>query len=509
MRALKGLVGAAILCAGTSANAEWRRYETQHFIIYSEAGDAKATERATKLEKIDGLMRMATGLSSEVQPVKVRIYELADNSQVEAALGPDSEGVAGFYASNVLGPFAVTLRRIIDGEDMSPDIVLHHEYAHHFMLQYFPADYPTWYSEGFAELIGASKILDDGRVAYGFPAKYRGGFIGGEWVPVSDILATPVEKVPPYDVYGQGWVMTHFFTFTKGRSQQLRQYLAALQAGRSRADAAKAFGDLESLDRDAHLYVLKGSFDYKPVDVKIEQPVVERVTTVGPAEAALIPETVAFKDYDVRLVKKESDREQELKHRAALLDRIRTKAARYPNDPYALYLLAEAENLSGNSTAAQAAVDRLLSIDPNNVHGLVRKSLLLSDAAAKLSGQGRLDTAAEARALAVKANKTDADEPLTYVAYYQSYHSAGLKAPQDALGALEGALDKLPDNTQVRRTLVEEYASQKRWEDAIMTLEPIANESHDSPLRAEARERMAQLKAQLKAEPAAKQTATN
>ena len=174
-----------------------------------------------------------------------------------------------------------------------------------------------------------------------------------------------------------------------------------------------------------------------------------------------------------------------------------------------MYLLAEAENLSGTSTGAQAAVDRLLSIDPNNIHGLIRKSLLLSDAAAKLSGQARLDRAAEARAVAMKANKGDPDEPLTYVAYYQSYHSAGLPTPQDALGALEGALDKLPDNTQVRRMLVEEYASQKRWADAITTLEPIANESHDSPLRAEARERMAQLEAQLKVERAAKQTAAN
>ena len=63
MQAFKALIGLALLSAATGAQAEWRRYETQHFIIYSEAGDAKATERATHLEKIDGLMRLATGLS--------------------------------------------------------------------------------------------------------------------------------------------------------------------------------------------------------------------------------------------------------------------------------------------------------------------------------------------------------------------------------------------------------------------------------------------------------------
>ena len=507
---LSCVIGGTLIAVGSSAHAEWRRYETQHFIIYSEAGDAKATDRATRLEKIDGLMRMATGLSSEVEPVKVRIYELADEGEVQAAYGGDAKGVGGFYTSNILGPFAVTLRRFYSADgDFSAEIVLHHEYAHHFMLQYFPADYPGWYSEGFAELIGASRIMDDGRVAYGYPAKYRGGFIGDVWVPVSDIVATDADKVPPYDVYGQGWVMTHFFTFTKGRSQQLRQYLAALTAGKSRADAAKAFGDLGQLNQDARLYMTRGVYEYKPVDVKIEQPVIQRTTAVSPAEAALIPETVALEDYDVRLFKKDAERQEELKRRAGLLERIRSKAGRYPNDPYALYLLAEAENLSGNATAAEAAVDRLLSMDPNNVHGLVRKSLLLSDAAAKLSGQAQLDMAAQARALAVRANKANSDEPLTYVAYYQSYRSAGLKTPQDALQALEGALDKLPDNTQVRRMLVEEYASQKRWADAITTLAPIANNSHDSPLRAEARERLAQLQAQLKAEQASRKTAAN
>ncbi len=445
-------------------------------------------------------MRMATGLSSDVQPVKVRIYELSDESKVQAALGGDSQGIGGFYSSNVLGPFAVTVRRLVSADGgISPENVLHHEYAHHFMLQYFPAEYPIWYSEGFAEMIGASKIMDDGRVAYGFPAKYRGGSIAAGWVPVADIVTSPADRKINYDPYGQGWAMTHFFTFTKGRSQQLRQYLAALTAGKSRADAAKAFGDIEAPNRDAHLYVLRGTFDYRPVDVKIQQPVIQHISPVSPGEAALIPETAAFQDFDVRLEKKEADRQRTNRRRLTILDRVRSKATSFPNDPYALYFLAEAENLSGSAAASEAAVDRLLALQPNHVRGLVRKSLLLSDSAGKLAGPARAGRTAQARALAVRANKIDANEPLTYVAYYQSYHVAGEPTPRAALDGLEVALDRLPDNERIRRMLVEEYASQRRWTDDIATLQPIANDSHDSPLRAEARERMAQLQAQSKA----------
>ena len=500
MRKLNWGFGLCLACSAGMAHAEWRRYETAHFIVYSASGDARAIKKATDLEKIDGLMRMATGLSSDVQPVKVRIYELGNEGDVQAALGGEAEGVAGFYSSNVLGPYAVTLRTVIMGDgDFKPDIVLHHEYAHHFMLQYFPAEYPGWYSEGFAELIGASKILDDGRVAYGYPAKYRGDTIAFGWVPVNEVLLTPADKLR-MDWYGQGWALTHFLTFTKGRSTQLAQYLVALSNGKSQADAAKVFGNLEELNREAHAYLQHGSFEYKPVKVAIQQPVIQNIAPVPAAEAWLIPETAAFSDYDVRSIKKDDERQRAVRRRAALLERIRSKTAKFPNDPYALYFLSEAESSSGSKASAEAAIDRLLAVQPNNVRGLARKSLLLSDAAARLPGQGRLDKAAQARSFAVRANKAGPDEPLAYLAYYESFHSAGLKAPRNAVEGLEAAVDKLPDDTRIRRTLVEEYAAEHEWRAAIKTLEPIANDSHESPLRAEARERLAQLTAQLKSE---------
>ena len=60
------------------------------------------------------------------------------------------------------------------------------------------------------------------------------------------------------DPYGQGWAVTHFFTFDKNRSQQFRQYLAALNAGRSLEDAAKVFGNLNTLDREARAICHQG-----------------------------------------------------------------------------------------------------------------------------------------------------------------------------------------------------------------------------------------------------------
>jgi hypothetical protein len=496
--------GFALMGLGSAARAEWSRFETAHFIIYSEGSEKRAVRLATGLESIDGLMRMATGLPVATDPVKVRIYEMADEGEVQAALGRQGTGVAGFYTSNTLGPYAVTVRKAYSAEgDFTADIVLHHEYAHHFMLQYFPANYPGWYTEGFAELIGASKIMDDGRVAYGFPAKYRGDTLAFDWVPVQDVLLKSPEKLKDFDYYGQGWAMTHFLTFSKGRSQQLRQYLVALNTGKSPAEAATAFGDLDQLNREAHAYVAQGSFEYKPAKVAIQEPVIQRQTAVSAGEAALIPETIAFNDDDLGLYRKASDREEERKRRARVLEQIRKKAALFTADPYPLYLLAEAENASGNAAAAQAAVDRLLVLQPTHVRALVRKSLLLSEAAARLSGNARVEKAAEARRLAVQANKLNSDDPLTYVAFYMSARSAGSTVSADAVSGLEAAAQMLPADTKVRQLLVDEYAAEKHWAAAMRALSPIANDTHDSPLRQAARERMAQFQATLAAEPGA------
>ena len=183
----------AALSLSTAAQAEWREVETAHFRIVTESAPADVEKFAARLESYDRLMRMVTGTKDD-KPVKVRIYEVAGLGEVERAVNAPNSGIAGFYDSNALGPFAVTPRKTQGaGRHFTPELVLHHEYAHHFMLQYFPAIYPGWYVEGFAELIGSSKPMDDGRIGYGMPALHRGNDINAYWVPLQELLTK--EKV--------------------------------------------------------------------------------------------------------------------------------------------------------------------------------------------------------------------------------------------------------------------------------------------------------------------------
>lgn len=497
MRKLLGCVLGALLALANAApaRAQWHVADTAHFTIYSKSSPAEIEELAGRLEAYDRLMRMATSIPEDKAPVKVRIYEVDGTTDIERALGLNSTGIAGFYDSNILGPFLVTPRKTHFGPRVTPELVLQHEYAHHFMLQYFPAIYPSWYIEGFAELIGSSKMLDDGRIGYGMPAKHRGNEIAAYWVPLQELLTR--DKVRFLDAYGQGWALTHFLTFDKERSKQLRQYLLALQAGKSPEQAARIFGDLGALNREARRYVTSGAFAYKPVKVDIRRPVIQRKRPLTAGEAALIPEVIAFRDEELSTFRDLGKRARERSLREANRRRIQDKAARHPNDPFALYLLAEAEAAAGNPSESEAAVDRLLAIQPNHVRGIARKSLLLSLAAARLKGPERAARAAEARRLAVRANRLDVADPLPLVAFYQSYRGTGQSVPRKAVDGLMQAVSTQPGNTSLRQLLVDQLATDGRIAEAIAWLMPIANSPHESPRREAAREQLARLQETL------------
>ncbi|HEX8842952.1 MAG TPA: hypothetical protein VF757_11735 [Sphingomicrobium sp.] len=488
-----------LACASAAAAAPapvWQASETEHFTIYSASPPDRVLKLATDLESYDKLMRMATGISPDEKPVKVRIYQVDDIRDVQKALGLEDTGIAGFYSSNSLGPFLVTPRKTgFESEDFGPDLVLHHEYAHHFMLQYFPASYPGWYTEGFAELVGSSKIMPDGRIGYGMPAKHRGHEIAAYWVPLQELLTK--EKVTYLDTYGQGWALTHYLTFDSKRAAEFRRYLAALNAGRPLDEAAKAFGDLGALDHDARSYVLNGVFDYRPVKVDISQPVIRSVRPLSAGEAALIPEVIAYSDEDLNAIEKTGWRERALKLREANLSHAREKVALYPSDPFALYFLAEAEYGLGHYAESEAAADRLLAINPNHVRGLARKAIDMAERAQSLPQADRLAKAQEARHLAARANQLDKEDPLPLLAYYESFHAAGEKPPAVAVEGLMQVVSTLPRDTRARGLLVDELASQHRYAEAIGWLSPLVNNLDASPLRDSVRKKMDWLKAQL------------
>jgi len=454
------------------AHAEWREAETAHFRIYSSGGEQQLRRFAERLETFDALLRRLASVPASVEPVKVRVFLLETEDQVRRAYRGSATSVSGFYTVNMEGPLAVSPRRTDGGDSIfGPEIVLFHEYAHHFMLQYFPVSYPAWYVEGFAEMASTAVPVSGGKMAFGKPASHRQySLTASRWVPVSQLLTQNYAQFPKDgDFYGQAWVLSHYLTFAPARKGQIYRYLGALAAGRPQADAAREiFGDVEALNRETRHYLDGRSFGYAPIEVPHPAPDSIRLRLLSPGEASLIDEMAAFRDH---IDKKERD---------SWLAAIRAKTARYPADPRVLQFLADAEYAAEDYPAALATADKWIALAPNSVHAMTRKATILLEQADALEGAARTAKIALARTLIVAANKIDPDDSKTLVAFYEAYRISGERPPQVALDALKQAVGTMPQAYRPRMLLATALANQGKFDEAIFYLGPIAYDPHPS-----------------------------
>jgi tetratricopeptide (TPR) repeat protein len=488
--------GGAAMLAPAAARAEWREAETAHFQIYSDGSESQLVEYAQRLEGLDELLRKATATPADLPPSKVRVILFPTAAQVRRAYHGHDRDIEGFYTVNMQGPLAISTRgQDKNDENLGPDVVLFHEYAHHFMLEYFPATYPAWYVEGFAEIASTASMMSGGRMMYGKAANHRGwSLTSSRWVPVPDLLDATYASFPQdADFYGESWLLAHYLTFSQKRAGQLRKYLTELGAGvPGDKAAADAFGDLNQLSQEVHAYLEGASFPAKAVPIELPARESIRIRTLSPGEADLMPETAAFEE---NLAKEPM---------AAFLADLKAKAARYPDDPYALQLLADAEYAADDYAGAASTLDRLLKVAPESVPGRIRKAMILLHAAEDLDGAARQSKIDEARHLIVAANKAAPEDPQPLVAYYESFRLAGERPPHQAVEGLLQAVSTVPQDQGPRMMLVGELISEGKLADAIYYLGPIAYDPHSGRGENSALALINQLKQRLAAAKAAR-----
>lgn len=205
-----------ILFWPTLAMAEWREAKTPHFLIYSQGSEKSLHQRAERLEALHYLMQRATGVSEEPHPYRVRVYVVSDVGAVQRLLGEHDEGVVGFYRPRREGPVAFIPET--ENVGLNPQIVLFHEYAHHFMLQNFPVAYPPWYIEGFAEMVSTASFEQVGKITYGKVADHRAYEFDGRVVDAREMLIKPPVVTTGTGLnYGDSWLLTHYLTFAPTR----------------------------------------------------------------------------------------------------------------------------------------------------------------------------------------------------------------------------------------------------------------------------------------------------
>jgi tetratricopeptide (TPR) repeat protein len=476
---IKRAISAIILAlAATPAAAAWRVAESAHFIVYSEDKPDNVRTFAEQLERFDAAMRFLRKLepSNDAPSNKLTIFQVSNVGAVQKMMGTRSANVYGFYNGRAGNSIAFVPRRAGTSSswDLDAETVLLHEYAHHFMFRNYPAAFPLWFSEGWAEFNSTARFVADGSVDVGLPAKHRAaGLFLGYNLPLETMMQADRRRLnaEATDVlYGKGWLLTHYLSFAKERDGQLGRYLLTINKGQASLDAAKAtFGDFGELENELHRYKNGRRMTYLrvPGHRLAIAPVAVRELSAG--GNAIMP------------VMMQSRRGVDDKSAKTVLQQARAAAAPYPDDPFVQLALAEAEIDAGNNDAADKAADKVLAAEPNNVRALVYKGRV---AVQRLKAKDKA-TAEEwklARRWFTRANRAEPGAPEPLIHFYGSFSDAGEKPTANAVEGLRAAAALAAEDEGLRLMLGYQMLQDGKAPDARAALAPVAYHPHGGGL---------------------------
>jgi tetratricopeptide (TPR) repeat protein len=469
---MRGILAFICVCAfaltNQPAHAQWREATSANFVVVSDGSERELIRMSQRLEATHWMLGLLTGITPGENTQKVRIYLVDSIGDVHRAMGVRNSDAAGFYRPDISGAMAVVPR----SEGTFSRIILFHEYAHHFMLQYMDTPYPGWLVEGFAEFVSTASFEREGTISIGAPAEHRRYEIydGMPWTPMSRLVLPPsaTDRGAGTASYGQYWLVAHYLISTEERRMQLNAFSRALTRGTPYNEAYGVFGDLEQLDREIRGYRRRNSYVTRFADLPPNVMVSPTVRLLRPGEAAIIElEFAATRHLD--------DAEQ-----ATLLGQISAVVAQHPTDPAVALLHTRILFDQERWVEVEAAANRVLAHDPTNARAKTYKGWA---ALQQLRQSANDDTAAiaAARRLIVQGNRAAPNDPLHYIAYYHSFGIVGQEPTDIAVDGLMRATELLPQSDDVRMEAALALLAQQRTALARRYLAPLAFSPHASP----------------------------
>lgn len=460
-----------LLCALLSAlpsvaAARWHEARSPNFIVYSDGSEAELRQSAALLEEYDRLLRRLTGTSAPPSPAALKVYLVGSAGKLRQ-IAHLPEGALGVYMARVGGTAMFAVRG--DRPGLGGEEVLLHEYAHHFMTRYYPAAYPAWYREGFAEYVMTARFFPD-RIEVG---RFNPGraitLLRGTWLPADRIFSRGTAglssaQLPQF--YAESWLIVHYLFAAPERREALSRYLADLHRGVAEATAFQsAFGmDHRAFDTALKRY-RDGSIAFSVLDRDKGQSPAITVKMLPEAADELLLRQAAL---NIGIADPALE--------AETMTAIRIAATRYPDDPFARRVLARAEIGSGDRAAGVAMIDRLLAEAAPDPELLYYRGL--ADFFA-----GRRDEAARTERYAAAkmwfARAVEAD-PAYYTAIYRlALTTSTLSGQSEAVTSqFVTAHDLAPLVGDIAMDAATALAAEQRYAEAEAAILPIATNPH-------------------------------
>ncbi len=453
--------------------ADWHEASSDHFVIYAEESEKEIRKYSDRLERYFSAMS-AILPSKKIKPSpsnRVTIYVVSSDRIVRKLYGSQgSRYLRGFYVPQAGGSLAIIPPIDVARGSRASDseLVLMHEYAHHFMAENATYAVPRWYAEGFAEYFATAKFDTDGAVGLGLPAEHRANELyQAKDVSMQRLLDSKLyaaHKSKEYDnFYARSWLLFHYLFTDESRRNQLVDYLNRLNKGEAELSAATAaLGDLKALDKALERYLRRSLLYIRvpPEQLSLGQITVRRLSE---AEGASMP---------IRIRSKRGVTPQTS---AELVQDARETAGKYPDEPAVQAALAEAEFDAGDDEAAIRAADKALAAAPANMTALIQKGYALTRIATETTTEAAWQAA---RRHFVSVNKIENDHPIPLIEYYLGFLKQGKQPSKIALDGLEWALELAPYDAGVRMMVAMRQMQDKRFGEAILTIRPLAYNPH-------------------------------
>lgn len=451
---------------GDRAEAAWIRAETERFVIYGEGREQTVRDYAVRLTTYDAVLRLWNPQARDRPPGrKLEVYLVNSRADLRRVRPDLREGIIGFYSTS---PEAMFVIGVMGNAGVAGDAVMFHEYAHHFMLENFPAAYPGWFIEGWAEYFMTTEITPRGVLVGNYnAARVQWLSAAMDWLPMEEVLRKrPAdfrrEKSALY--YAQSWLLMHYMHETSERRAQLNTATKSIAGGEDPVKAMEAATGMTTAQLTAKLRRYR-TLSMTRFSIPLKSPPKVEVRA-APTSAD---------DFLLDSLRLSTDTAH--KPDPEFLAKLRARAQRHPGDRLAELTLARAEFAMGDAAAGEAIVRRRLEVEPEDVDTL--RVAALGQMRAGLREPERLqERCRAARQIVGKAYPLDkSDYRLLYAYAFCRGVEPGFPTENDVTALLE-ARELAPSVDEISILAGATLLRRGRRDQAVAVLTPVANNPH-------------------------------
>jgi tetratricopeptide (TPR) repeat protein len=252
-----GAICAACLCAHAWAEPSWKLTRTDHFELYSEAGDDVTRPLLVWFEQLRAFFEEQPLVKvGALPPVRLIVFA-SENAYEPYRLRATSDayytgGTAGHYIAMYAGKAEFRIAA--------------HEFAH-FALNASGLRLPPWLNEGLAELFSTLRVSENACELGGDLPVHSSILRRRTWMPLAELLAMPAESPVRQDrqgaalFYAETWALAEMLALSPEYGGRLPQLFVAAADGRTGAEALQAvYGKSpDAIEGDLRAWVQHGA----------------------------------------------------------------------------------------------------------------------------------------------------------------------------------------------------------------------------------------------------------